>query len=197
MSKKRLLVIADSPTAATGFSTVTRNVLANIPKSWDIYALAINYQGDPHPLQGEYTLYPPINGGDVYGFGRLAEMLQRVKPDVIWILNDPWLVSEYVLRIRKMGYHGPLVVYTPVDSLGLKPEYVLPLNNATHVVTYTDWALQELRKAGLTTQASVIPHGVDLTHFQPVDKMVARKELFKDLPFDYENAFIVNYTARN
>lgn len=195
--KKKLFVIADSPTASTGFATVTKNVLANLPKSWDIHILGVNYHGDPHPLQAEYTIYPPSIGGDVYGFGRIPHLIKMLNPDMIWILNDPWLCAEYVLGIRKIGYKGPIVLYTPIDSPAIKPEYVLPLNNANHVITYTDWALSELRKTGLTTQASVIPHGVDLTHFTPVDKMIARKELFKDIGFNYENAFIVLYTGRN
>ena len=198
MSKPKLLVIGDSPTCATGFGVVTNNVLANIGDKWDVHVLAVNYYGDPHSLQSRYKLYSPSLGGDVYGFNRLNDLLKGLQPDLIWIINDVWMCAEYIMRIRKQ-YNGPITVYTPVDSPGIKPQFVQPLNQATHVVTYTQWALDELRKSGLTTQASVIPHGVNFTHFAPMNKADARKELYGSLgdKVSVDDMFVVLYVARN
>ena len=196
--KKVLLAICDTPTVSTGFGVVSNNILNNIRHEWDIHILGINYHGDPHKYQDRFKIYNPNIGGDVYGFGRLQEMIHVVKPDAILIINDPWVAASFVGRIRQITNDIPIVVYTPVDSPGIKSEYILPLNQATHVISYTDWGLSELKKSGLTIQSSVAPHGVNPSVFNPVSKDAARKELFKGVEtLEKTNPFIVLYTARN
>ena len=195
----RLLVIADSPTQSTGFGIVTENILTNLSaQEWDISVLAINYYGDAHPYQSKFKLFNPSAGGDVYGFARLNEMLQGIQPELIFIINDVWLVAEYIRRIRKVLPHVPIVVYTPVDSPCIKPDYVEPLNAATHVICYTDWGMQELRNSGLTVQGSVIPHGVNPGLFSPLPRSQARQELFLGVEaLTDKDPFIVLYLGRN
>lgn len=194
--KKVLLAICDTPTVNTGFGTVSNNILSNIKHEFDIHILGINYYGDPH-TRNEFKIYNPSIGGDVYGFGRLQEMLARVQPDVIFLINDPWVVAQFVIQIRRITKDIPIVVYTPVDSPAIKPEFILPLNETNHVISYTQWGLEELRKSGLTVAASVAPHGINTSIFNPVSKTAARNELFKGLDKLQKDPFVVLYTARN
>jgi len=47
MEKKKVLFIGDGVTP-TGFSTVTHNIIRNLPKEeFEIHHLAVNYRGDP------------------------------------------------------------------------------------------------------------------------------------------------------
>lgn len=197
VGKKKLLAWCDSPTKATGFGNVARHVLGALSSEYDISVLAINYYGDYHPLQEKYRLYNPAAGGDVYGFARIQELVTGIDPDVIWILNDPWMVAQFVTKIRQLKYTKSIVVYTPIDSDNIKPDFVLPLNQANVVVSYTQYGADEMRKAGLTVKTAIIPHGVDTTSFQPVDKSLAREKLFRGTPLDYKKAFIVGYVCRN
>jgi D-inositol-3-phosphate glycosyltransferase len=196
MDKLQLLVIADTPTISTGFGTVSENVLLNLPQNdWDIHILGINYLGDPHHYQSRWKIYPT---GDTYGAGRIKTLLENIKPHCIWILNDTWVAAKYIQAIKQVDKNVPIVVYTPVDAPGTKPEFVLPLNAATHVVTYTHWAQQELIKAGLTVASSVIAHGVNRQLFYPVDKTEARKQLFNGVTeLQGKTPFIVLYNGRN
>lgn len=195
---KKLLVIADSPTCNTGFGNVTRNVLGNI-KGFDISIIAVNYYGDPHVFQNTYRLYNPAIGGDVYGMGRIQEVLQKESPDLVWILNDIWLCVEYVRVIRQHNKKVPIVIYTPVDSENIKPDFVLPLMHdpLTTLITYTHFAKDQLVAAGYTKSIDVIPHGIDTTHFHPMDQKDARAMLLKGISLDTPNPFIVLYVARN
>jgi glycosyltransferase involved in cell wall biosynthesis len=197
---KKLLVIADSPTANTGFGTVIRNVFENVPDgAWDIHMLAINYYGDAHPLQSRYKLYNPSSAGDVYGFAKLPQVLAQVQPDLIFILNDVWLCSEYVMQIRKINATVPIVIYTPIDAENVKPEFVMPLmtGNVT-LITYTEFAKVELQKAGYVKDIKVIPHGVDIVNYYPMDKLAARKVIYGSSPVLASiDLFVVLYVGRN
>jgi D-inositol-3-phosphate glycosyltransferase len=199
MDKKTLLVIADSPTCHTGFGVVSENILLNLPSTeWDIHVLALNYFGDHHKYQTRFKLYNPTAGNDVYGFNRLRELIVQVQPHMIFIINDPWMVNEYVLRIRKISPDVPIVAYTPVDSPGIKPEFIAALNQTQHIVSYTQFGVDELRKSGITVPISVIPHGVNPGIFNPIPHAQARRELYGGVKeLEARSPYVVLYVARN
>lgn len=190
--RPKLFVIGDSVTVTTGFGSVTRNLCKHFEKAWEIHMLAVNYYGDPHPLQAKYQLYVPAIGNDIYGMNRIASLLPAIQPDVIFIVNDAWITTEYVQRIRKLSPNVPIIAYIPVDAEHMPRQYVEPLNQCDFVVAYTHFGLNELKKSGLTTNSAVIYHGIDITDFKPVEQKVARKET--GIPDEW---YVVTNVARN
>lgn len=190
--KKKLFIIADAG-VDTGFAQVTHNLVDHLSERWDVHIMAINYFGDPHPIQSKARLYNPSarQQGDYYGTARVKELLHTIKPDVIFLINDPWVAKSYVPLLK--GYDAPKVLYTPIDGLNIDKDFVVPLNDEfKHVVGYTHFGIEQLRLSGLTTATSVIPHGVNKKIYKPVDKHEARaRNNFSD------DWFIVNVTDRN
>jgi D-inositol-3-phosphate glycosyltransferase len=192
-AKKKLFIIADAG-ADTGFASVSHNLIEQLYTKWEIHVLAINYQGDPHPIQAKAQMYNPSARvqGDFYGINRIAELTHKIKPDIIFMINDPWVASSYVPIIEKSGYKGPTVLYTPIDGYNVMKAYITPLDYFTHVVGYTQFGIDQLLAGGLTTATSVIPHGVNKKLWKPIDRAEAReKQAFDD------DWFIVNVTDRN
>lgn len=190
MGKPVILYIGDSPSESTGFGVVARNILLPMQNHFDIHVLGLNYFGDYTPIQSKLKLYNPSKNGDEYGLSRVNALINTINPDVIFILNDPWVVCEY-LRIIDTKKHK-VVFYSPIDAEHLKSVYGDKLNNATAGITYTDFARKEFESAGLKIPIHVIPHGVNTTFFHPVRKIDARKEL--GLKDDW---YVVTYVARN
>lgn len=189
--------MGDSPTRSTGFGVVVENIITRLSDAWEVSILGINYYGDPHTYQSKWKIYVPSIGGDVYGFQRLPEVVSIEKPDLIFIVNDPWIVVRYLDVLQKHKITTPVIVYTPVDSPHVKEAYVKPMNAAAHVITYTQFGLDELRKSGLTADASVIPHGVDKEYFYPVPQNEARQLLFAGTSLEKRDPFVVLYCSRN
>lgn len=183
----KILWIGDA-VAHTGFATVTHAVLDNMCKFADVHVLGINYQGDPHNYK--YPIYPAMIGGDVYGINRLPELLAKIQPDVVCVLNDPWIVKEYVDIIKSTP--AKAVCYVPVDSPNMRSDFSEALNKFDMVIGYTKFAIDELSKSGMTAKYSIIPHGVDTSIFNPVSKEDARSKL--NMNPDW---FIVGCTNRN
>src|SRR5689334_15462046 len=92
MAKRSILIIGDA-TIATGFSRVILSLFSRLAQNYDVHQLALGYAGDPHSYQ--WPLYPAHSRGDPYGRNRLAEIVMKVKPSCIFIVNDIWLVASY------------------------------------------------------------------------------------------------------
>lgn len=157
----------------SGFARVNEAIAAELAGlGWDVAVLAVNYMGDAHALQQRYRLYPAALSGDAYGIGRIGAIVAYEKPDVILVVNDPWICQHYLAALGPKA--PPVVLYMPVDGTDLREDYVKPLNTATHAIAYTVFGQSELQRAGLTIPCSVIPHGIDTTIFHPVDRDTAR-----------------------
>ncbi|HLT92461.1 MAG TPA: glycosyltransferase family 4 protein, partial [Woeseiaceae bacterium] len=191
MGETRRLVWVGDAVAPTGFARVTHSIVPELQaRGWDVHVLGINYLGDPHGYP--FPIYPASRGGDMYGLGRIRALVDRLEPDAVVVLNDPWIVAEFAgLRLPV-----PLVGYMPVDAPNIRESVAHALSGIHLAIFYTRFGLDELRARGFSQQAAVIPHGVDLDVFQPMPRAMARRSLGLDqhLP---AGSFIVGNVNRN
>lgn len=196
--KGKLLIISDAA-AATGFAQVAHNLIVRLSKDWEIHVLAINYHGDPHPIQEHAKLYNPQakQPFDYYGYSRVNELIKKIKPDVVFMINDAWILTEYVRAITVKN--TKLVFYTPVDGPNIKPMYIEPLNKFTRGIAYTQFGAKELYMGGYLGVLDVIPHGIDTNVFYPMGKIETRRTMIdnKFVANLNEDDFIVQIVDRN
>ena len=191
-TKKKLFIIADAG-CDTGFANVTHNLVNNLFEKWEIHILGINYYGDPHPIQNKARLYNPSAKvqGDFYGTARVEELLHKIKPDVTFLINDPWVAASYVPLIKKS--ESAKVLYTPIDGANINEDFISPLNTIfDYIVGYTQYGIDQIQAGGFTGKTTVIPHGVDKKLYKPLDMKEARDK--NGFPMDW---FIINVTDRN
>lgn len=191
MPKKGKLVWIGDAVVETGFSRITHQVLDVLRHEWDVYVLGINYRGDPHDLP--YPVYPAARAGrseGLFGVQRTAQLVTEVKPDVVMILNDPWNVPEYV---KKVG-NANAIASVAVDGLNCRGG---ALSGLSACIFWTEFGLREAHRGGFSGQAAVIPLGVDLETYQPVDKVEARQRLGMPPALQSEDVFIVGNINRN
>jgi glycosyltransferase involved in cell wall biosynthesis len=175
VSKPKLLIVGDFA-KHSGFARVNESIAWQLSDRWDIAVLGVNYHGDYTPLQQHYRLYPAWIGGDAYGYGRIGLVADVERPDAILITADPWHTAGYVQGLlERDGDWIPAVLYAPVDATGIRPADVALLDWLQHVVAYTQFGADELRRAGVTAPISIIPHGVDRALFTAVGRDRARQ----------------------
>ncbi len=177
----------------TGFGRVAENLLPALAKEHEIHVLAVNYWGDPHDMP--FSLYPAMVGGsDPFGSHRLPELIARVQPDLIFAVNDIWVLKMLWERAQpyKEQFGFKWYGYFPVDSYGFFPDVFHGCEEWDGMGTYTQFGLEEVRKAGCALPCDVIAHGIDRNTFFPIDRNEARKEL--GIP---EDQFIVFNGNRN
>jgi glycosyltransferase involved in cell wall biosynthesis len=177
---KKVLCVGDGG-VATGFARVTESIFSNLSEDYEVVHLAINYNGDPYHAV-DYDLYPARLGGDLYGFNRLGNLMDKFKPDLVFILNDPWVVPKYLEILE--AYDVPVVVYFPVDAKPLDLEWVHPIVQHSIPVAYTEFGRVAFTDFVPAADIKVIPHGIDKDIFYPIPKTQARQKL-ENLNEDY------------
>lgn len=209
VERPRILVAGDGA-VPTGFARVMEGIFTPLSQRYEIHQLGTNYRGDPHGY--EWKLYPAEVGGDRWGAGRLLPLIEKLKPRLVFILNDIWVQHAYLRELRKLKDAPPVVLYCPVDGGPLDAEGVEPLRGVRRCVAYTEFgrgvieaavAAQRMKDPYFDFPAvEIIPHGVDTETFRPLaaegisQRLHARQLLFKGLD-DLADRFIVLNANRN
>jgi len=181
MDKKVIIWCGDGG-CATGFARVNHSIINNLPEDkYEVHHLAINYMGDPYPGT-KALLYPAHLGGDLYGINRLPSMIQKFEPDMIFILNDIWVIPKYLENIPE---ETKIVTYFPVDAGPIHSSWVLDVAKRTTMVAYTKFGSSVIRTACPDISVEIIPHGIDTDIFYPVDMAEARGNMVGLTPDDF------------
>jgi len=179
-TKKKLLWCGDI-VAMTGFARVTENVLERLIDDYEIVVLGNNWWGDPTPLQEFYKMYPSSNRFQQAPFGeqRIREIVEREKPDVVFTINDMWIINEQYKQIADLHEQKKFkfVGYAPMDSYGWLGSLDETANKWDGIISYTEFGAHEFIAGGITNPVAVIPHGVTRGQFYPKAKAEARKAL--------------------
>ena len=180
MAKPKLLWCGDI-VAMTGFARVTENVLQRICDQYEVVVLSHNWWGDPTPLQSKYKMYPSSNRFQTAPFGedRIREVVEKEKPDIIFSINDMWIINEQYKRIKDLHDQKlfKFVGYAPMDSYGWTGCLDETANDWDGVISYTEFGAHEFIRGGIKKPITIIPHGITANQFYPMDKAEARKRL--------------------
>lgn len=185
--RPRLLWVGDA-VVSTGFAKATHYTLETLRRDWDVAVLGLGYLGDPHEYP--YPIFPAWPGGDAFGTRRLPDVMAALRPDLVLIQNDPWNFPAYMERLPE----GQAVMgAVAVDGKNCKGHL---LNGLDTAIFWTQFALDEARHGGFTRPGAVVPLGVDLSIYGPMDKAVARRGVLGEgtLP---DGAFVIGNVNRN
>jgi glycosyltransferase involved in cell wall biosynthesis len=200
--KIKVVGYCDSPTCATGFGTVSRNVFEGLHNTgkYDIDVLGINYWGDPHDFP--YRIWPTGTNAqkDPYGRQKVLNMIPRMDFDILFLLQDSFImefVPTLIPHLRKTRAKPfKSILYYPVDSI-IKHKWAANIAPADYLVAYSEFGRQEtLKRLPDREDIRVVPHGVDSRQYFPVAKDEVsnfRKQYFGP----YADHFIITNVNRN
>jgi glycosyltransferase involved in cell wall biosynthesis len=209
-SERPRILVAGDAAVPTGFARVVEGIFKPLAGAYEIHQLGTNYRGDPHGY--DWKVYPAELGGDRWGANRVAPLVEKIKPALVFAVNDIWVQHAYVNELRRIKDAPPVVLYCPVDGGPIGAENVEPLAGVARCVAYTEFGRARLEAAADEQRAKdssfrfpaveVIPHGVDASVFRPLEaegvppRLHARRLLFPGVP-NLEERFIVLNANRN
>jgi D-inositol-3-phosphate glycosyltransferase len=182
---RKLLWIGDAA-VSSGFARATHYTLETLRKTWDVHVLGLNYKGDPHSYP--YDIYPCWPGGDLFGLGRMVDLIGKIRPDVIIVQNDPWNIPAYLAKAGNV----PIIAAVAVDGKNCAGR---GLNGLKLAIFWTKFGEHEARLGGYSGPTAVVPLGIDLNIYKPYDKLISRRSM--RFPKETEDAFIVGNVNRN
>lgn len=181
--KYKVIFYGDSPTCATGFGQVSRNILPALHASgrYDVDILGINYWGDPHGYPFKIWPMAVNNQRDPYGRQRLHQHLAdpNLQFDILFFLQDTFILDflpNMLDSLKNSGKKFKSVFYYPVDGIP-KHAWISAANAVDYPVTYSQFARDMSIKLvpEIGERLRVIPHGVNPQVFFPVPKTESDK----------------------
>jgi len=171
--KIKVLAYCDSPTCATGFGTVSRNIFEGLYKTgrYDIDILGINYWGDPHNFP--YRVWPTGTNAekDPYGRKKVCGMIPRMEYDLLFFLQDTFILDflpELIPYLQGKGRKFKSICYFPVDGVP-KSNWVNNINAVDYPVAYSQFGLKEAKHAlPALKETRTVPHGANTKDFFPL-----------------------------
>lgn len=187
----RVLAITDGG-AHTGFAQAWQAIGDRlVDRGHEVSVLAANYRGDYWPTK--MRLYPANLGtvtGDVLGFSRVVEMLAKVMPEVVVILNDPHAILNLLLDNRfdservlwnggvfgesQAVYRPPILAYMPIDGYDSPKSWDILGHRVTRI------AMSKFGRDTAMPEAPVVWHGIDTSIYKPMSKTAAKRTLGYD-----------------
>lgn len=204
-SKLRVLAVGHGA-AATGFARVLDSVIERLSDAYEFHHLATNHRADR--IDGNWPIYGNPDRRDANDLDRLGELIQRLRPHVVLILNDLWFCCVHAHRLQNMPDRPALIAYCPVDGILTRPELYSSLGVFDQVVAYTQFGKDQLerisdldRPLSSANPIEIIPHGVDTDLFFPLqpddllNRDLAKRQFFGDRAA--EAGFVVLNAAKH
>lgn len=196
----RIFYVGDAPNVDTGFGTVAANLLPRLQAmGHEIFVLGVNWYGDPYDKEKfSFTMWPVDKGSldMMYGYQKFWYLEDQVQPDLIFFLNDPWVIEKYMSMMpENPDRYRKILAYYPTDGGPMKSSWVEMLNEFDAQVCYSNFAERVLISSNNNKRPKnlhQIYHGVDTSIFRPINQSVARSQL--GIPQDL---FVVGMVARN
>jgi glycosyltransferase involved in cell wall biosynthesis len=152
----------------TGFGIVAHAIGERLVSNHghDVHVLATNYLGDY--WETNLKLYRPNTRVtmDTYGQSRFIEMLANVEPDVVVVLNDPYVIVKFLFANKYdpekiLLQYRPLLTYIPLDGHNQPPGWGV-LGKVTNRVAMSRFGQSHM------PEAKLVYHGVDTQNYWPV-----------------------------
>jgi len=184
--KIKVLAYCDTPSCATGFGTVSRNVFEGLYNTgrYDIDVLGINYWGNPHPFP--YRIWPTgtNSANDPYGRQKICKMIPQMEFDILFFLQDTFIMDflpELIPHLRMGGKKFQSICYYPIDGEP-KEKWIRNISAVDFPVAYCEFGKEmSMKMYPDVPELGVIPHGVNTREYYPrPDQEVAdfRKKYF-------------------
>lgn len=210
----QVLWYSDTPTCATGFGQVAKNLLKILQATGKYHfdVIGINHGGQPYSrVQFPYDIYPAINPlamdekhKDPYARQLLVDMAASGRYDIVFILQDHFIIStlmEALLKVKEsmpLGRKFSTVYYTPIDGK-IKKEWVTDvIAKMDQSVLYTEFGRKQCVDLvpELVDKLQVIYHGVDKATFYPLSD--EEQKQFRERYFiKHKDKFILLNVNRN
>ena len=212
MTPSEVILLVGQAAQKTGLARVTRAIAGHLATDYDIHVLGIDCFEHPGSKRtaSDWTLHGNPATYDVFAELRLTELVDEIRPAIVVLYNDLWVISRYFRRLEQAAHRSTIVGYCPIDGRILSPDLVSSIRPLDALVVFTEFARSAVlacaEQEGLAQEEpfrsiQIIPHGLDAKVFHPwpsseMDpaqrRLAARQALFPEQPELWEGFWVLN-----
>jgi len=187
----KLLIISTHINQASGYSKISYGMIKELAKVPELSVVHFGIQSSHIPFHRTYpsnvkvydvlTMEKGKESG--FGYSMVADIVQKERPDVVFIYNDIGVVNNYLDKIAPLRYGtGSLSfkIWTYLDQV-YECQFVHNLEIAQketdRFFTFTKEWRDVLKRQNVSRPIDVLLHGYDPTIFSSITKAEARAEL--------------------
>lgn len=184
--------MSDSPTAFTGFGTVTRQVLCGLKElgGFEVASIGWGHDGWPHDRQHlPFDIYP--SRGQPFGMDSARRAIAGFRPDVFVGFGDLWMI-DWMRDLLDGNQPFKSLAYFPIDGDPFPPAWKLIVEAVDLAATCSTYGQRVVEEACPDLAIEMIYHGVDTSVFRPLEEAEGYKE-----KHGLKDKFVVGCVARN
>lgn len=174
----RFVLVSTHVDQTTGYSKVAHNLLRQV-SSLAPKVKTFHFGFQRHPDRKNIRRLPDnVTGYDAaanedpreegFGFNKIAEYLEMVRPDVVMIYNDPLIICKFIEAMKYDKATSPFKLWLYVDQVykGIAQPLVDTMNKSADIIyCFTkEWA-NTYASYGESPTLKVIEHGLDAAEF--------------------------------
>ena len=185
---RKIKILASGDWIDGGFGTVMRNIWTRLARTglFDITLVGWHYRGDlglaKEAMDCGIKLVPTLSfedgagpmQQDIIGGITTANVARSIKPDILFVLGDPWQVDGFGKPVPGPDGETPpdvyegahRVFYCPIDSDTLSTGSLNALAKCDTLVLYSQFGVDTVRRQRPDLDPRLILHGVDTSIFR-------------------------------
>jgi len=172
MNKPKLMIVTDW--GNTGFGTVGEELARRFGDAelFDLYYLGWHYNptnesANAFAKEHKFKLLPTQFWNPKDQFGKLSwdTIIQKIRPDIVLSLGDPWMIEHIANSKFRNSYQW--IAYVPIDRDVISKPWLKILKNPDVLVVYSEFGKQVVEDQMPFRHPVFIKHGVDKSIFRP------------------------------
>ena len=194
----RVLLIGQAA-RPTGLARVCRAMAEHLAPFFDVHVLGIDcFDEDPSVQpRGSWHLHRNPASYDLFGELELPRLVDAIRPALVMLYNDPWVIYRYFQRLDAARHRCCRVGYCPVDGMIDDADILEAFEPLDALVVFTEFARAAVldcvaREGRRSWPVYVIPHGLDAAAFRPLPRLRARQALFPARPEFWDGFWVLN-----
>ena len=212
MQEQKIKILFMSDWCDTGFGTVSKEICARLAdmEVFEVHVIGWHSQpaNIPEAAANKIQLHTTQfwNAADQFGLHTYSAYVEKIRPQVVITLGDPWMVDHVSNDPLREDYTW--IAYMPIDRDVISRSWRRMMKKPDVLVLYSEFGRQIVNESIPFRNARVILHGVDRMVFKPWypegtdedtphdELMEKRKEMTLGSNFS-GNPFIVGWVGRN
>ena len=169
MKKARILWHSVSPYIRSGYGKVTKNITTRLASlGYDVIVSAYYGMEPGGVVQYNGVLVVASKEGP-FGISSAARYAKMFKTDIEILHTDWWAFSSFPSLVPYP------VLYSPMDHINYPEEILSFTRKYRCIISLCKWQQANLKEKGI--ESVVIPHGVDLSIYKPMNKQQCKEAL--------------------